>query len=275
MMRPAHIQSKPSRLKPDRLRVSMTDTQPDSKLRRNRRVLLGFTLIELLIGMVILGVILLAAAGLLQGNQKLTGETQTRSNALGDARGAISRITETISQAAYIYPENIVITVNNGLVGMGAANEIKTGPDAIAVLISDGNVPAMYRGVIYYLANRAAVTFAADLPQLPPDRIAQLVLVEAQTTTNMAWAPKSTPSPNWTVDAAEGVLVDGVDGDDTLTKLMDSVQFAPTSSYDPGPLISSVGYSVGIRVATSGKTLADSGTTVLRGLTNARNVPRR
>lgn len=274
MTRPAQPQSKPSRLEPDRLRVSTT-TQPQSKLRRNRRVLLGFTLIELLIGMVILGVILLAASSLLQGNQKLTGETQTRSNALGDARGAISRITETISQAAYIYPENTVITVNNGLVGMGVTNEIKTGPDAIAVLISDGNVPAMYKGVIYYLANRAAATFAADLPQLPADRIAQLVLVEAQTTTNMAWVSKSTPLPNWTVDATEGVLVDGVDGDDTLTKLMDSVQFAPTSSYDPGPLISSVGYSVGIRVATSGKTLANSGTTVLRGLTNARNVPRR
>ena len=275
MMRPAQPQSKPFGLKPDRLRVSMTDTQPHCELRQNRRVLLGFTLIELLIGMVILGVILLAAASLLQGNQKLTGETQTRSNALGDARGAISRITETISQAAYIYPENTVITVNNGLVGMGTANEIRTGSDAIAMLISDGNLPATYKGVIYYLADRSDGAFAADLPQLPADRIAQLVLVEAQTTTNMTWAPKSILPPNWTVDATEGVLVDGVDGDNTLTKLMDSVQFAPTSSYDPGPLISSVGYSVGIRVATSGKTLADSGTTVLRGLTNARNVPRR
>jgi prepilin-type N-terminal cleavage/methylation domain-containing protein len=259
------------------LEVFMIDTQAQGKHQPNRRVLLGFTLVELLIGMVILGVILLAAASLLQGNQKLTGETQTRSNALGDARGAISRITETISQAAYIYPENTVITVSSSsnLVGMGAANEIKTGPDAIAMLISDGNVPAMYKGVIYYLANRAAANFAADLPQLPADRIAQLVLVEAQTTTNMAWAPKSILLPNWTVDATEGVLVDGVDGDNTLTNLMDSVQFAPTSGYDPGPLISSVGYSVGIRVASSGKTLADSGTTVLRGLTNARNVPRR
>jgi prepilin-type N-terminal cleavage/methylation domain-containing protein len=274
MMGPAHAQSKPFWLEPDRLGVSMTDMQPQRKLRLNRRALLGFTLIELLIGMVILGVILLAAASLLQGNQKLTGETQTRSNALGDARGAISRITETISQAAYIYPENTVITVG-GLAGMGTTNEVKTGPDAIAVLISDGNVPATYKGVIYYLADRADPSFAPDLPQLPADRIAQLVLVEAQTTTNMAWAPKSSPLSNWGVDATEGVLVDGVDGDNTLTKLMDSVQFAPTSGYDPGPLISSVGYSVGIRVATSGETLADSGTTVLRGLTNARNVPRR
>ena len=275
-MRPAE-QFKPFGLEPDRLRVNMVDTQTQRKHRPNRWLSQGFTLVELLIGMSILGVILLAAAGLLQGNQKLTGETQTRSNALGDARGAISRMTETISQAAYIYPENTIITVasTSDLVGMGTANEVKTGEDAIAVLISDGNVPATYKGVIYYLADRADATFAADLPQLPADRIAQLVLVEAQTTSNMAWAPKSIPLSNWTVDATEGVLVDGVDGDKDFTKLMDSLQFAPTSGYDPGPLVSSVGYSVGIRVATTGKTVASSGTTVLRGLSNARNVPRR
>jgi prepilin-type N-terminal cleavage/methylation domain-containing protein len=250
-------------------------TEHNNPSRHKQRATNGFTLIEVLIGMAILGVILVAASGLLQGNQRVTSDTQTRSNALGDARGAISRMTETLSQASYIYPEGSTITVTDGLVGQGATNTVITGPDAVAVLISDGATPPTYKGVIYYLANRDDTTFAADLPQLPADRIAQLVLVEAQTVTNIAWAPKSTPQSNWGINASEGVLVDGVDGDDNITKLMNTVLDAPTSGYDPGPLISSVGYSVGIRIATGGKSLAESGITVLRGLSNARNVPRR
>jgi prepilin-type N-terminal cleavage/methylation domain-containing protein len=254
----------------------------------NRRNAAGFTLIELLIGMSILGVILLAASGLLQGNQKLTNDAQTRSNALGDARGAISRMTDTISQAAYIYPADstISLSTNNSVAGNVSSNQVNTGKKGVAVLITDSVDPTKYRGVIYYLADRSQ--FASDLPQLAVGRVAQHVLVEVKTNGAIAWPAKSLPVLNWNVDASEGVLVDGIDDTMPETDLMADHFFAPESGSDgnvfqtaspsldaDNALISTIGYSIGIRVASNGKSLAESGTTVLRGLANSRNVPRR
>jgi prepilin-type N-terminal cleavage/methylation domain-containing protein len=267
-----------------------------ARMKQNMKLLVpkpqssaGFTLIELLIGMSILGVILLAASGLLQGNQKLTNDAQTRSNALGDARGAISRMTDTISQAAYIYPKDSTISftgVNSTIVGNVSNNRVNTGTKGIAVLIADSADPSKYRGVIYYLADRSH--FASDLPQLAVDRVAQHVLVEAKTNGPIDWPAKSLPNLNWGVDASEGVLVDGIDVTMLETDLMTDRVFAPESGSDGSvfktvnpalndvdALISTIGYSIGIRVATNGKSLAESGTTVLRGLANSRNVPRR
>jgi prepilin-type N-terminal cleavage/methylation domain-containing protein len=258
-------------------------------LAPKRRNVAGFTLIELLIGMSILGVILLAASGLLQGNQKLTNDAQTRSNALGDARGAISRMTDTISQAAYIYPANSTISVtgaNSNIVGNVSSKQINTGKNGVAVLITDSADPSKYRGVIYYLADRSQ--FASDLPQLAVDGVAQHVLVEAKTNGLIDWPAKSLPKLDWSVDASEGVLVDGIDAAMPETDLMTDRVFAPESGSDGSvfktvnpalndadALISTIGYSIGIRVATNGKSLAGSSTTVLRGLANSRNVPRR
>jgi prepilin-type N-terminal cleavage/methylation domain-containing protein len=254
----------------------------------------GFTLVELLIGMTILGVILIAAAGLLQGNQRVTNDAQIRSNAIGDARGAMSRMTETLSQAAYIYPEASTIDFKDE---SGNPRQVITGQDAIAALISSdpSAAPApLYRGVIYYLTDRNDARFSADLPDLVNDRIAQHILVEANVT-NIPWPSGSLPVKSWDDKASEGVLVDGIDrmdGATKITELMTNVDFAPETGSDgaifakgikqanptittPDALITTIGYNISVRVANAGKTLAESGTTVLRGLANARNVPRR
>ena len=153
-----------------------------------------------------------------------------------------------------------------------------------------GRDPTKYRGVIYYLADRSQ--FTSDLPQLAVDRVAQHVLVEAKTGGTIDWPAKSLPVLNWAVDASEGVLVDGVDETMPETDLMTDHFFAPESGSDGSvfqnglqaanptldtdeALITTIGYSIGIRVASNGKSLADSGNTVLRGLANSRNVPRR
>ena len=266
----------------------------------------GITLVELVVGMAILGVILLAANSLLQVNQRATLEQQTRTNALSDARAAITRMTENISAAAYIYPAETDINVLTSR----CAVTIRTGSGALALLIPDGSrkSPPTYHGVIYHLADRASPTFAADLPSLPADRIAQLVLVEARLgdTTGVgggaiAWAKDTLPRRDWAgtgVTAQEGVLVDGIFEDaakpDESTHLMAEANFSPSGGIDasafngglgssspkPKPnqsdaLISSIGYRLSVQVATPGKALADSGTTLLRGLANPRNVPRR
>jgi prepilin-type N-terminal cleavage/methylation domain-containing protein len=265
--------------------------RPSPTLTGRRR---GFTLVELLIGMTILGVILVAAAGLLQSNQKVTSDAQTRSNASSDARGAMSRMTETLSQAAYIYPKGSTITFIDK---DGNLRQAITGNEAIAALISSGTSSGgapQYRGVIYYLADRSVTRFADDLPSIPSDRIAQHILVEANVS-DITWASESVPIQSWNANASEGVLVDGVDlmdGATQITNLMTNENFAPETGSDgsifakgiqgaspkidtPEALISTIGYSIGVRVASAGRPLAESGTTVLRGLANARNVPRR
>jgi prepilin-type N-terminal cleavage/methylation domain-containing protein len=269
---------------------------------RTQRISSGFTLVELLIGMAILGVILVAAGSLLQGNQKVTADTQTRSNALGDARGALSRMTESFNQASYIFPMGVTIKFSSD----GQAKSILTGPEAVAALIAQSGT---YEGVIYYLADRSEPKFADDLPQIPADRIAQKVLVEARTqasgVTQLDWPARTIPfdlgskTATWNREVLEGVLVDGIYTDATVdnpTHLMSSGILAPIAGSDgkvflteaeiPDPpvggsklennqaLITSVAFQIGIRIATGGKSLSESGTTALRGLANARNVPR-
>ena len=253
----------------------------------------GFTLVELLIGMGILGVILVAAASLLQSNQRVTNDAQTRSNAIGDARVAMSRMTESLSQAAYIFPEDSIISFSDE---NNNPRQVKTGRDAVAALISSataaGGTP-LYRGVLYYLADRNDARFTADLPNMASDRIAQNILVEA-TVPDIGWPGATVPSRSWSANASEGVLVDGVDRKDgatVITDLMATGNFAAQTGSDGAvfadgiqgkttdltkneALIATIGYSIGVRVASVGKSLADSGTTVLRGLANARNVPR-
>lgn len=253
----------------------------------------GFTLVELLIGMGILGVILVAAASLLQSNQRVTNDAQTRSNAIGDARVAMSRMTESLSQAAYIFPEDSIISFSDE---NNNPRQVKTGRDAVAALISSataaGGTP-LYRGVLYYLADRSDARFTADLPNIASDRIAQNILVEA-TTSGIDWPGATVPSRSWSGNTSEGVLVDGVDRKDgatVITDLMATGNFAAQTGSDGAvfadgiqgkttdltkndALIATIGYSIGVRVASIGKSLADSGTTVLRGLANARNVPR-
>lgn len=269
--------------------------EPSKPPRVSRQA--GITLIELVIGMGILGVILFAASSLLVGNQRVTLEQQTRTNALSDARAAISRITEAVSSAAYIYPQGSTITVAGGLVGQGAPNKVVTGANAIAILEPDGtrSNPRTYNGVIYYLADRNDPKFAADLPALGADRISPWVLVEARSVAigSIAWPKDTLPPTSWALSTlTEGVLVDGIDVLNNNTHLMSTATLAPTAGIDgtafkdglqgtaatassPDALLSTLGFQLGISVAVPGKTLANSGTTVLRGLANPRNVPRR
>ena len=261
----------------------------------------GFTTLEMLIAMGVLGVILTVAAALLQTNQRLSDVQQARTNSLEDARQAASRMAETINQAAYIYPAGKRIQVIDGMTGRTTINEVTTGADALALLIPDGlnTSPRRYHGVVFYLAKRAK--FLRDLPDLPSNRIAPWVLVEARTgiegsgTGAIAWEQNTIPILNWDVTINEGVLVDGVvdhASSSIGSDLMRDGSFSPSEGIDkvflgglrakPNPskfaanaLLLGMGFQISIRVSAVGQIATTSPSTVITGLGTARNVPRR
>jgi prepilin-type N-terminal cleavage/methylation domain-containing protein len=261
----------------------------------------GFTTLEMLIAMGVLGVILTVAAALLQSNQRVSDAQQARTNSLEDARQAASRMAETINQAAYIYPAGKRIQVIDGMTGRAAINEVTTGTDALALLISDGlnTSPRKYHGVVFYLAQRKK--FLRDLPDLPSNRIAPWVLVEARTgiegsgTGAITWERNTIPLLNWDATINEGVLVDGVvdhASSSIGSDLMRNESFSPSEGIDnvflsglranPNPskfaanaLLLGLGFQISIRVSAVGQAATTTPSTVITGLGTARNVPRR
>jgi hypothetical protein len=255
----------------------------------------------MLIAMGVLGVILAIAAALLQSNQRATDAQQTRSNSLEDARQAATRITETINQAAYIYPAGKRIQVDAGLSGRGALNEVTTGADALALLVPDGlnTSPRQYHGVVFYVADRKK--FLKDLPDLPSSRITPWVLVEARTGLEgsgagaILWERNTLPVLKWEATINEGVLVDGVvdhAGSSIGSDLMRNESFSPSEGIDkvflggiraqPNPskfaanaLLLGMGFQISIRVSPVGQAGSTTPNTVITGLGTARNVPRR
>jgi prepilin-type N-terminal cleavage/methylation domain-containing protein len=269
-------------------------------LRRNTKAQrFGFTTLEMLLAMAVLGIILAIAAGLLQSNQRATDAQQARTNTLEDARMAASRIAEAINQAAYIYPAGKRITAN-GMTGRGGANGITTGGDALVLLLPDGlnSTPRRYHGVVYYLTERAK--FPNDLPNLPSNRVAPLVLVEARTNPDgpgaITWVRDSLPPLDWDTTINEGVLVDGMVDDgssnETNSDLMASASFSTSAGIDGtvfnkglranAPLLTAadalllgVSFQLSVRVSPVGQAGSTAPSTRIPGLGTARNVPRR
>ena len=268
--------------------------------RHSRLQHCGFTTLEMLLAMAVLGLILTIAAALLQTNQRVSDAQQARTNSLEDARMAASRIAETINQAAYIYPAGKQIRVTSGI-GLGGVNGITTGSDALALLVPDGlnSTPRRYHGVVFYLADRQK--FLADLPNVPSNRIAPWVLVEARTGLDGAgaipWALDTLPILDWDALINEGVLVDGMvnkleGGAKSGSDLMGSASFSPSAGVDktvfnaglrgnsPGKsaanaLLLGVSFQLSIRVSAVGQAASTTPSTLIPGLGTARNVPRR
>ncbi len=258
----------------------------------------GFTTLEMLLAMAVLGIILTIAAALLQTNQRVSDAQQARTGSLEDARMAASRMAETINQAAYIYPAGKQITSG---VGLGGVNGATTGADALALLVPDGlnSTPRRYHGVVFYLADRQK--FLADLPNLPSNRVAPWVLVEARTgldgTGAIEWARDTLPILDWDAAINEGVLVDGMvnkleGGAKTGTDLMGSASFSPSAGIDQtvfsaglrgnnpdksaaNALLLGVNFRLSVRVSPVGQAGSTTPSTIISGLGTARNVPRR
>ena len=266
--------------------------------RRSARASQGFTIVEMLIAAGILGVVLTFASMLLQSSQGAASTQQARTNSLEDGRAAMSRINETITRAAYIYPSGVTITTASGLIGKTTANQVTTGSQTLAVLLPDdlGNSPRTYYGVIFYLTDRSKTKFAGDLSTVPSTRLGESVVVEARTTQTgtgpISWNQNANPATailSWPA-VNEGVLADAVVA--ASSSLMFSAVMSPLAGYDDtvfaaglrgsSPAMTAsvarllgVGYRLAVQIAPPGKTLANTTATILRGLGSGRAIPRR
>ncbi|MBF6593794.1 MAG: prepilin-type N-terminal cleavage/methylation domain-containing protein [Thermaceae bacterium] len=189
----------------------------------------GFTLIELLISLSLLLVVLAVASDLIVSNQRVANTTVLRNQIAEDARLSILRMTEIVSQSAYIYPAGQTITLSGFSVNTSSG---------LVVLVpwespycNDNNLAGnaayktYYCGFIYRVEPRAP--YAAKLGNV--SNTTGQVLVEYRYRW-VSWPTNTTPITNWTALSAPsvGVVADSVDT--ANTDLVGNLQLAARSS---------------------------------------------
>lgn len=224
----------------------------------------GFTLVELLIAMAVLALILTLASNLIFQNQNITTRQVLAGRVQEDVRLATLRISDVVSQAAYIFPNNATITIQTGT----TSSAVVTGDDALAVLVPPGTAycpltTPQYCGYLYRLEARAP--YAADLGSTPGN--SGWVLVEYQAW-GLTWNANTNPTSvasNWTAASlrSRGVVADSVTDEGTslgglsfagVASEIDRVLAIPTSNAavipsSPNALIGSVRIEVAIQYA--------------------------
>lgn len=181
----------------------------------------GITLVELLVAMAVLALVLSLASRLIFQNQDITTRQVLAGRVNEDVRLATLRISDVVSQAGYIFPNNATITVQTG----ATSTAVVTGDDALAVLVPPRTAYCplttnQYCGFLYRLEARAP--YAADLGNIPGH--SGWVLVEYQAR-GLSWNANTNPTSvanNWTTASfrSRGVVADSVTDEGTDLSLL-------------------------------------------------------
>ncbi|GIW33612.1 PilW family protein [Meiothermus sp.] len=181
----------------------------------------GITLVELLVAMAVLGLVLSLSSRLIFQNQDITTRQVLAGRVNEDVRQATLRMSDVISQAGYIFPNNATITVQTGVTNTA----VVTGDDALAVLVPPRTAYCplttnQYCGFLYRLEPRDP--YIADLGNTPGN--SGWVLVEYQAR-GLTWNANTNPTSvanNWTSAGfkSRGVVADSVTDDGTNLSLL-------------------------------------------------------
>ncbi len=176
----------------------------------------GISLVELLVAMTVLALVLSMSSRLIFQNQNITTRQVLAGRVNEDVRLATLRISDVVSQAGYIFPNNATIMVQTG----ATTTAVVTGDDALAVLVPPRTAYCplttdQYCGYLYRLEARAP--YAADLGNTPGN--SGFVLVEYQAR-GLTWNANTNPTSaanNWTSAGfrSRGVVADSVTDDGT------------------------------------------------------------
>lgn len=221
----------------------------------------GISLVELLVAMAVLALILSLSSRLIFQNQDITTRQVLAGRVNEDARLAILRISDVVSQASYIFPNNATITVQTG----ATTTAVVTGDDALAVLVPPQTAycpltTTQYCGFLYRLEARAPYT--TDLGNTPGN--SGWVLVEYQAR-GLTWNANTNPTSvanNWASASfsSHGVVADSVNDNDTdlsllafagIASVVDQILAIPTETVSvslnsTNALIGSVRVRIGI-----------------------------
>lgn len=200
----------------------------------------GISLVELLVAMAVLALILSLSSRLIFQNQDITTRQVLAGRVNEDVRLATLRMSDVISQAAYIFPNNATITVQTGATNTA----VVTGDDALAVLVPPRTAYCplttnQYCGFLYRLETRAP--YVAELGNTPGNT--GWVLVEYQAR-GLTWNANTNPisvASNWASAGlrSRGVVADSVTDDGTNLGLLsfagvkgeiDRILLIPTST---------------------------------------------
>jgi prepilin-type N-terminal cleavage/methylation domain-containing protein len=183
---------------------------------------LGLSLVELLIAMAILGILLAMLSAFLMSNQRVTTTQITAATLSNDVRLAHLRIGEIISQAHYIYPSGITLTIN--------AKTFVTGKAGLAILVPRGTTYCKaegasattqdYCGFAYVIDDRSPYTSLLGLGNPSSEVIAEYKQE------GLTWNPKDAVT-NEKTPAELGVLT--VWPNATANPVADSVDSAQTN----------------------------------------------
>lgn len=224
----------------------------------------GISLVELLVAMAVLALILSLSSRLIFQNQDITTRQVLAGRVNEDVRLATLRISDVVSQAAYIFPNNATITVQTG----ATTTAVVTGDDALAVLVPPQTAycpltTTQYCGFLYRLEARAP--YAADLGNTPGNSGWVLVEYQARGSTWNANTNPTSLANNWAPASfsSRGVVADSVTDNDTDLSLLafagiasevDRILAIPTSTVSvslnsTNALIGSVQVRIGIAYA--------------------------
>jgi len=166
--------------------------------------------------MTVLALVLSMSSRLIFQNQNITTRQVLAGRVNEDVRLATLRISDVVSQAGYIFPNNATIMVQTG----ATTTAVVTGDDALAVLVPPRTAYCplttdQYCGYLYRLEARAP--YAADLGNTPGN--SGFVLVEYQAR-GLTWNANTNPTSaanNWTSAGfrSRGVVADSVTDDGT------------------------------------------------------------
>jgi prepilin-type N-terminal cleavage/methylation domain-containing protein len=161
----------------------------------------AFTLIEALISLLVLGIVLTVATSFLGSNQRVVANNLVNSQVGDDLKLAQLRLSELVSQAAYIYPVGVNIVLPGG-------TTLSTGSSLLAFLVpwespycrdTNANNRAFYCAFIYRLEPRSAYSsLLGPRKYVSPSQGAasEWVLVERRYRW-LDWSTPGAPATNW------------------------------------------------------------------------------
>lgn len=115
----------------------------------------GFTLVEAVLSLAVMSMVLLMVGAFIVQNQRIALRNLLQNEAVEDGRRSMLRLSEIVSQASYIYPNNQTIAFPSGTVVTGNAAMAVLLPWGSSYCQGDISHKAQYCAFLYLIEGRS------------------------------------------------------------------------------------------------------------------------